>query len=282
MLIRGETESGTARYHVMVVAEDTEIKYLLDYPRRLYAVGDILPLNVKLLEVEKPVFKVNDIVLEMKTPRVSIAELMGKYSVSAYELQERFVRGGRGTIPPEADLKIKLAALALDPRFREMIRPQKKLYSLKAGNLDCRLDGKEMILPIKLDLPGLCSMKVTLMSEIPGSGIIQRTEIVSVWVGPGEADPKHTTVTTVQTPGEKPSRTRLYLTPRNHYEQLLGPGFSHEIKVLADKKAIECNIIDQMDGTYRIELPPVKGERSLVIMVKDKRIWQSSAKKPER
>jgi hypothetical protein len=61
ILIRGEMVKDRADYHAFVISEDREVKFSLDYPRRVYEVGDVLPIRAVFKEFDRPVYKLNDL-----------------------------------------------------------------------------------------------------------------------------------------------------------------------------------------------------------------------------
>lgn len=279
MVIRGEMASGCAGYHAMVVAEDREVKYLLDYPRKAYAVGDILPLRLKLSESKKPVTRVSEIVLETVKPRVPLASLLAEFNVSRYEL-ERTALSRKAITNVGAHIDEKLRAMERDPRYAELLRPVREKLSLAEGELDCQIREGEITVPIALREPGLHSFKVTVHGETPGSGPICRADIVSVFVRVGDADPKRTSVNIVEVAEPGGTTAVMYLTPRNEEEQLLGPGLSQEIMAFRGQERLDIQVVDQLDGTYRVEMPAVKkGEKrreTYAVTVKGKKVWKGT------
>ncbi len=251
MVIRGETPGGCADYHAFVIAEDQRIKYLLDYPRKVYEVEDILPIRMRLFEAEKPVLRINEIAVETARLRVPLAELLAEFPVSSYELEQRMAtRRAKYQSDP---LYLKLEAMAAEPRFIRHLTPLRQTLSLKEGGLECQIDEQGILLPVVLEQAGLHSFKVTVHSETPENGPIQRVGMVSVVVGSGEIDAEKTGVNLVEVATKERSGALIRVIPRNTRGQLLGPGFAHELEAKMEEKPLEVKIEDLLDGSYQVE-----------------------------
>ncbi len=274
MVIRGETRGSGADYHAFVIAEDRKVHFHLDVPKKYYEVGDILPIKVKLTESQKPVVRVNEIIMETSQLRLPPAELCAQYKVSAYELTRQTTGKKRRKL--ENPLVLKLRAMASDPACRELLKPVRKKSSLLEGSLDCKIREKEIVVPILLQQPGLVSYKITVNCGTAQSGPIYRTDMVSVHVGPGRADPGQTRVSLSEILEKDFTGALINVAPKNRLGQLLGPGLEHEFKTVAGKQAVEITVEDQLDGTYQIEanLSKFKGETPVSIMFQGKPIWK--------
>lgn len=259
MTIRGETPGACADYHAFVIGEDYEVKYKVGFPRRLYEVGDELPIRISLTELEKPILRPGEILVERAQLREPLPELLAQYRASSYELLQK--ASMRICEDKKDPIVSKIEAMASDPCFRERLTPSRDLLSLQKGDLECQIGEKEVVVPIALEQPGLHSFKVVIQFETPGSGPICRTDMVSVNVGPGKADSKLTGVTVMEFSKDKLKGALIHITPRNEKGQLLGPGLGHELKVIVEKKELEIEVEDQLDGTYRIELSQPKKAR---------------------
>jgi hypothetical protein len=278
MVIRGETQGAHADYHAMVIGEDREIKYALDFPKKMYEVRDLLPIRINLTELKEPIVKVNEILMEMVHLRVPLAELLAQYRVSFYELQKEIKKGRKQY--RKDPVVAKLEAMASDPRFRKFLTPVRNQLSLQEGSLECKISEKEIFIPIALKQPGLHSFKVAIQCQTPGNGPICRTDMISVNVRPGKADPKQTRVSLTEISAKGLAGAMFHVTPKNKNGQLVGPGFGHEFKAMVGKQSLEFDIEDQLNGTYQIELlipkkVQVKGKRTSVnIMFQGKLVWK--------
>jgi hypothetical protein len=252
MVIRGETRGGYADYHALVIAEDRDIKYDLDFPRKIYEVGDILPIRITLAESKKPILRVNEILMEEAHLRIPLADLFAQYKVSSYELMQK-ANVSRSEHQKDPML-LKLEAMASDARFAERLKPARNRLSLKTGSLECKATEKEILIPVTLKQSGLHSFKVTVHCETPTSGPISRVDMVTVHVGPGKADPKKTSVSSMEISAKGLTGGLIHVTPRTENGQLLGPGFGYEIKAMVGKQSLEIKVTDQLDGTYQIDL----------------------------
>jgi hypothetical protein len=181
MIVRGETAGSYADYHAFVIAEDREVKYYVDYPRKVYAVGDRLPITIKLTELKEPVLKVKEILVEMAHQRVPLEELLAEYqpSVKPEEM-------GIKEYPKEPTL-LKLVAMTVDPKFREQLKPVRSRLSLQAKEIECQIGKESIVVPLALKQSGLHSFKVAVHCETSRNGPIRRLDLVSVHVTPGKA-----------------------------------------------------------------------------------------------
>jgi hypothetical protein len=280
MIVRGETGGTVAAYQALVIAEDPETRFLFDYAKKVYEVGDIVPLRVRLEKAGRSLVQAKEILLEKTTPRVPVQELLAQFKVSGYQLKERVkVSAGKYKLDP---LESKLKALSTDPRFSKQLQPMRKIFSLREGTLDCRLTEKEIVLPVLLTDPGLNTFRVTVQFDMDDLGPISRVGMASIHVGPGKPDLKRSIVTVIPVLTKQAKSVLIHATPRNAAGQLLGPGMANDFAVRLNRQKAVCKVEDQLDGAYRIELPlkkklPLKGQR-VSLTFKDKAIWEGTLK----
>ena len=266
MIIRGEIIGTCADYHAFVIGEDTEIKHIVDFPKKLYEVGDLLPIKVTVLKKKKPIFIMpKELVIETKFLRVPLPELLAQYKVSPYELLKKSKISTKKV--PKNLLILKLKAMTSDPHFQKHLMPYTKQFSLQEGDLECKIEKEEIFIPITLEQPGLHSFKIKARYESPETGPICRTDMVSIIVGPGKADPEQTKTNFMEISTDKLKGKIINITPRNKKGQLLGPGYSHELKLQVGKKEFDIEFKDLLDGTYQIELPVSEKE---MVEIKEK------------
>lgn len=266
MIIRGELPTTNADYHAFVIGEDTEIKLIVDFPKKLFEVGDLLPIKVTVLKKKKPIAIVpKEIVMEMKFLRVPLPELLAEYKVSPYELLQKMkTRTKKG---PKNPLILKVKAMASDPHFQKRLIPYTKQLSLQEGDLECKIENEEVIIQVALEQPGLHSFKIKVRYESPENGPIYRTDMVSIIVGPGKADPEQTKINFMEISTDKLKGKIINITPRNKKGQLIGPGYNYEFKLQVGKKEFDVEFKDLLDGTYQIELPVSEKE---MVKIKEK------------
>ncbi len=266
MIIRGEIIGTSADYHAFVIGEDTVIKHVVDFPKKLYEVGDLLPIRIIVLNKKKPVFIMpKEIVIETKYFRVPLPELLAQYKVSPFELLKKSKISTKKV--PKNLLILKLKAMTSDPHFQKHLIPYTKHLSLLRGDLECKIEKEEIFIPIALEQPGLHSFKIKVRYESPENGPICRTDMISLIVGPGKADPEQTKINFIETSTDKLKGKIINITPRNKKGQLLGPGYSYELKLQVGKKEFDIKIKDLLDGTYQIELPVSEKE---MVEIKEK------------
>ncbi len=268
MMIRGELPTTPADYHVFIIGEDIAVKVLVDFPRKSYEVGDILPIKVAVLKGKKPiVVKPKEIILEIKSLPVPLPELLAEYKVSVKELLQKTKT--RIKKVPKNPLILKLNAMTSDPQFQKRLMPFTQRLSLQKGDFEFKIENKKTFIPIKLEQPGLHSFKITVRYEDPENGPICRTDMISIIVMPGKADPEQTKINFIEPSTDKLKGKIINITPRNKEGQLLGPGYSYEFKLQIGKKEFDVEFEDLLDGTYQIELPISEKE---MVEIKEKEL----------
>jgi hypothetical protein len=177
MIIRGETQGTYMDYHALVIAEDHELKYHVDFPRKVYKVGDVLPIQVKLAVMEKPLTDVSDVLMEVSQLPQALEELVAKYQIPSVKPTK-----SRPAVPQQDPLLQKLRTMEFDPALRERLKPVRTLLSLKQKSLEYKASGPEIVVPYTLKQTGLCSFKIAVHYETSKTGPIHRIDFVSVHV----------------------------------------------------------------------------------------------------
>jgi hypothetical protein len=279
MVIRGETSNGRADYHAMIIGEDREIKAVFDYPRKLYAVGDLVPLRVRVAENNgKHALKFSDIHMEVTEPRVPLAELLQRLRMSSFELNRMMAGRGGGAESVEARLYAKLRALERAPSMRESLKPARRSLSLREGTLQCEFSDGAATIPYAIQKPGLHGFRITAWLEGRESGPVCRTDYLSLVAEPGSPDKSKSSVVVSRLKEEKFTGFVAMLTPRNEKGNLIGPGRAKDITVLVGGKAGASSVEDQLDGSYRVEIPE-KGKEpkgSIAVRMGNVTLWEES------
>jgi len=254
MIIRGELPASKADYHVIIIGEDTDIKLLVDFPRKTFEVGDILPIKISILKKKKPIpIGPIEIVIEKKHLPITLPELLAEYKISPNELIQQMKT--RTKKAPRNLLFLKLKAMTSDPQFQKRLMPDTKHFSLQKGNLECKIEKEEVLIHIALEQSGLHNFKMKVQYESPEEGHINRTDVISIIVEPGKADPEQSDINLRDISTEELKGKIIEITPRNKKGQLLGPGYSRKFKLQAGEKEYDIEFKDLLDGTYQIELP---------------------------
>ncbi len=267
MMIRGELLTTPADYHMFIIGEDTDVKLLVDFPKKPYVVGDLLPIKVTVLNRKKPlVLKPKDITIEMKSLPEPLPELLAEYKVTVNELLQKMKKSIKKV--PKNPLILKLNAMTSDPQFQKRLIPFTKQISIQEGNLKYEIENGGIMIPIALELPGLHSFNITVRYEDSETGPICRTDMISIIVIPGKADRDETKINFIEPSTDKLKGRIINITPRNKKGQLLGPGYSNEFKLQLGKKEFDVEFKDLLDGTYQIE-PPISEKEMVGIKEKD-------------
>lgn len=178
MIIRGETQNSYADYHAFVIAEDHEIKFGIDFPRKVYKVDEMLPIHIKLIAREKPITEVNNILMEAIHLRQPLEKLVAQYELPPTKREVK----RRPGMPCKDPVLQKLAAMQTDPSLIDRLKPVRTELSLKKGTLKCKTTEKEIVIPFALNQPGLCSFKITVQYKTRAEGPVHRIDYVSVHV----------------------------------------------------------------------------------------------------
>ncbi len=274
MVIKGETPAGGADYHAFVIGEDKDVHYHIEVPRKRFEVGDILPIKVWINELEKPILEVQDITMEISQLQVPVSELLARSELSVHSEMNQIMF--RSLISGENPLLLKLRAMSEKPALQEMIKPIRKKASLLQGSLACKIDDKQIIIPMHLEQPGLVSYKVTINCGNQQTGPIYRTDMISVHVGPGKASCRQTAINLVPFRDREYHGALVYVTPRNAHGHLLGPGLEDEFIVIAGKYEVGFQVQDKLNGTYLIDvkLPKESEESEISISLQGISLWK--------
>ncbi|MHB8156923.1 MAG: hypothetical protein ACYDEQ_05965, partial [Desulfocucumaceae bacterium] len=108
-------------------------------------------------------------------------------------------------------------------------------------------------------------------------GPISRTDLVSVIVGPGKADPKQSTVSFMEVKAKGTTMARFQVSPKNAAGQWLGPGYSQELQVMVGRQYAKVEVGDQLDGSYQVELAlPKKRPAPVTVLVRGEPLWKGN------
>ena len=277
MIVRGSIGSSVP-YQVLVIGEDTGTHFEVVHPHRMYEAGDVLPLRIRLKEGRRFLAEPADIVLQKKSLREPLTELLARYPFQP--ALKKAKKGECEKIPGTVQLEPKLRALEADPRFAEQLGLNVITQSLREGTLRCTIDQKGITLPVTLTEPGVHTYRIEVRFDTEKNGPISRVTLVSVYVGPGAADPERSVVTMIPTGSGKTNGLMVIATPKNPAGQLIGPGRSAGIGLRIGKETPEHSIEDLLDGTYRITIGPgLAGSgknRTVTLMFKDKIFWKGN------
>jgi hypothetical protein len=257
MVIRGEMTGGSAEYHAFVVCEDREVKFRLEIPRKVYEVGDYVPLRVLLQASKQPISKLRDIRLETAYLRLPVAEALSQFPFTSRDANDS------GKKKAANRLKEKVLAMQSDSRFRNLLRPVRDVNSLASGDLKCTIEDKAVVVPIRLSRPGLHTFKVDVFCEVGNNGPVARTDVISVMVGPGRPSKEHTVLKDLVIKDKDRLGVLAMISPKSEEGFLFGAGLTDEIEVKVSGHKHDVSITDLLDGTYHVEITrsrPTKSE----------------------
>jgi len=258
LVIAGQYPGKRAEYHAMVIAEDYNIKYRLDYPRKIYSVGDLLPVRIQLKDLKRLITRFNRVLINTACLPVPLQDMLAQYKY--HDLARKGTKPKRKSEYSKNPFMLKLETMEVDQRFKKMIKPERKQLSFSKEKLKSYLKTEEIHIPIRLTQPGLHTFKVEIQADAPKGGPIQRVDLISVFVVPGHADPKHTQAITKEIAAGKMRGVSVQAIPRNSRGQLFGPGYAKEFKATAGKKAIRMDVQDLLNGSYEMSILLPEGE----------------------
>ncbi len=283
MIICGATPGDSVDYHAFIIGEDRDVHYGLELEPRRFEVGDILPIKINLRELGKPVLNFKEIKLETIQPKESLAELLADFRATRYELaRDVIVASDKFESDPTL---MKIRAMSKHPQYRHRLKPSRKTLSLKRDEFECGMSEKEIIVPIKLEKPGMASFKIDISGETSANGPINRSDMVSVFVKTGKIEPKKSDINIIEISSKKFPGVVINVTPRDKHNNLLGSGLSGSVEVISGGKKLERKIEDFIDGSYHIEVHPPKPKKTgkaklapISVLFDGQTIWKGNVK----
>ncbi|HXH37864.1 MAG TPA: VWA domain-containing protein [Thermoanaerobaculia bacterium] len=267
--VRGEAGvAGPVEFQLLVIAEDRETKCIINYPRKTYAVGDVVPLHLRMSNSEAE-HRFVDVALETIRPVIPVAEALHRVPKSRVKVKQsktahRDVR---------AHISEKLRSMAADPEWRDLLRTERTQSSLRGGTLECAAAAHEVTVPLRLTQPGVTSYRIETLCETADGGPVARMTYVSVFAKPGQASQKLSGV------GVARQKTKLVLTvtPRNKLGHLFGPGLGGEIEVTTKGEPTKAVVHDLLDGSYEVEIPLRAVGPKTSLLVGGQTLWAGAA-----
>ena len=274
MIIHGET-NGSASYHSIVIADDREVHFKVKIPNRTYEIGDIVPIQIQIKNMDEIVVHPSEILLEKSTLRVPVTELLARYNASFYQLIEKTGLKGKN-INPDPVL-LKLNQLSRNSHFKEQLLPVRTKTSLREGTLECHFTENKIIVPVHIKEPGLNTFRIEVLFESKQNGPISRVTMASIQAGTGRADSHQTIVHMMSLTRKRTKGAIISVTPRNTGGYLLGPGMADEFGINFGEKHVTCTVDDLLNGTYQVEfeVPSVMPEKGqpVILTLQGKKIW---------
>ncbi len=277
MVIKGESTEPISDYHAFVIAEDRDVHWLLNYPRKHYEVGDHLPISVVLREKGNLVTRVRDLVVESAAARVPTSELLARVKMPPSNTALRTI----GSQEFKRDsLALRLEALTNDPDLSSLVKPSRRKMSIGEGTLPCTFGDSSVTLNMPLTTPGLNSFKVSISAETETNGPLTRTSVVTVHVRPGKPDPERSKVGLIDISRRNLKGTLFSVTPRTAVGHLIGPGASRSFSVMSGTQRLDTQVDDLVDGTYQVLIPRSAGEaardKAVRIVVDGVTLWRGN------
>ena len=251
--IKSNTEQ-TLNYNMWVIADDSGVKYEFIPPTSTSTVGDRLSIKIRLLSNRKPIQNKVTATLIMKSPKIGEGSFLSRNKVNRKKL-ERFKVKHRPTLTlaeKKGHFLLRNEKLA-----KEYLTPVTKKISLfddgdlkrhgdeKAG------DGIYSALTPKNRIPGKYRMELRIQGETEKNGTVKRVFNASSLVALKNICRRQSifTVTKIKHPS---ASHEIRVTPKDCYENYLGPGNIKDIITKIPKGMKIGDIIDNLDGSYSL------------------------------
>ncbi len=251
--IQGHDDTVEARsYHLLALVDDGETKLNVKLSKSRWEVGDHIPV-VLSIESGRRQIALKDVQLDLAAPRISVADVLSDYRVS------------RTHADPLKALNDKLKNLAVDPQRAKALVPKHSMKRWVDGDFRAIAHDRAIETSLVAETPGLLAAKIVIIGEDKNGCPVQRTARVSLLIDPGKADASMSSVGVTES-SRKGETASLVVTPRSSDRHHLGPGRGSEFDLRIGGKRAEIDVIDDIDGTYRIAIRKGKGGNAVLTM----------------
>jgi len=251
MLIKADTKQDLS-YNMWVIADDDGIKYEFIPPRSVLAVGERLPIQIRLLNKKKPLRNAVTATVSIASPRISEGTFLSTNQVDLKKLKE-FVVPNR----PELTLAEKKGYYLLNNKrlAKEYLTPVKRTVKLyddgdfkNHGDKEAG-DGIFSALSPVIKVPGVYRMRLRIKLNQEKSENIERVFNASALLTFKDVSKKNSKLTITRI--DHPRAThKIVFTPIDKFGNYMGPGHVDNIKTNFPKGAVIGKVTDNIDGSY--------------------------------
>ncbi|MCX6565012.1 MAG: VWA domain-containing protein [Candidatus Aminicenantes bacterium] len=117
-------EQTSVPYHLMILADDTELKYTFSVPPHVFFAGDSIPVTIKASDSLKPIEKIFSAQVIVHKPTVVVDDLLAKYDAK------------RKTVQVDTQISRDLAPGPLGENIGKLMQDKKAMASLAKTKLE--------------------------------------------------------------------------------------------------------------------------------------------------
>lgn len=243
-------DQASVPYHIMVLVDDKLLEYELVIPKGIHYAGEIIPINLRILEEGIPIQTVYSADLAFRRPLQSLGTILSKYK------EKGEMPKGRGVIKDydSSPLAKKVEMLFHDDDMIEKLRESEldirrikptfeKRMSKGKGPIRLYRDYYE-----KTEVPGVYKVDLLIKGFGRKCGAFERIESHTFFV---LAKPDRETSDFKGIFKEKEGQVSITVIPKDKLGNLVGPGYSNMLRFRIDGKRIG-RVVDNLDGSYEI------------------------------
>jgi hypothetical protein len=232
------SDSTPVAYHVAVLVEDKIMEIIPERHPNVWYTGDPIPIEFQLREGRKPISEVYTASATISSPVTSFANLLYKFQ-------------GRSGISGQimrllANSQAITGSLA---KREEVIMPlQPKKVDKK--NRVTQYSGTYE----RATVPGIYNLRLKVRGISAKCGMFERVENMS-FVVKAKPDPSASSIKIIY--DRAGNRLSVLIVPKDKYGNIVGPGYSRLLRYTHGGEPAG-EIIDNLDGSYRVDIPKVK------------------------
>jgi hypothetical protein len=254
-------DSAPVPYHLMILVDDKTLTLDFELPRKIFYVGEAIPISLKVREGDKLIDKIYSVEVNVYRPTVSFATLLSKYKVKEKS--------------PKIDMNEDLKACPVAKKIFFMMQDKdilKKMAKVERDTLKLKPLWKTGLNRAKVfnraslkevykntRIPGIYRIDFKVKGVGPKVGCFERTESRTIIVQPKP----HKQQTQIQSGfNDKENTLTFNIVPTDQGGNLLGPGYAPTMTGKIGEETLG-KVIDNLDGSYQIEIKTKKEELSL-------------------
>jgi hypothetical protein len=240
-------------YHLVVLADDSCLEYVVEIPREIMFTGDHLPISVRVLEGGKPVENIYSAEAIIRRPTESLGNILAslkekKSSATKTKVESGDTAPGALAAMVEEALQNKdvVAALKKFESDRLRLAPQWK------ERVEKRPMARGLLRSFYKETtrPGYYRVDLTIRGASKRCGVFERAKTHTILVQP-KPDKSSTEIN--GNFNSKKGVMHVQLTPTDRYGNKLGIGYSKSIDIEIDGQKMQP-INDHLDGSYGIDV----------------------------
>jgi len=253
----GGLDEGEREHYQYSVILDSGLKMETAFDQDTYRVGDTLTLSAKITAGGRPVTGLTDISVQVTRPEEGAGNWFAAHKVSTDELQEIPEKRGGETLSPllrKAQYLTDIRKLAFPARTEPAAL---RLYDDGTHGDPVAKDGIYTNRFADTVKEGTYSFHLRVSGKTD-KGAFERDDVIQKYLTP-RVSPKYTLVhvASVLIDDAKLKQFKIAITPRDAFENYLGPRYAGAIKLSATQGKFIGTVQDNLDGSYSqvLELP---------------------------